>query len=227
MDPIKSMMSGADPLNRDASEVPDGEAALRRMFAEPAAFSDSRPSNVASLEEVRRHRRARLAGLAGIAAAAVTVGVLVATNLGSLTTAPVPAGTGAPTAMAAAPATSTATPTAASVPAIWSTFTDATGQATFELPESWTVSEAPKTMEGGSYNTVVVRNAGGKTVSTLSLAYDGAGDRYARIPGRPPPSIRLSSIFRRRRPNSGNFPADRPPSSSASSKEPGPTVPWP
>ncbi|QYF90673.1 hypothetical protein [Arthrobacter sp. PAMC25284] len=62
MDPIKNMMSGADPLNRDTSEEPDGESALRRMLTEPVAFSDSRPPNVATLEEVRRRRRARRAG---------------------------------------------------------------------------------------------------------------------------------------------------------------------
>ena len=179
MDPIKNMISATDPVHNDPS-VPDGEAALRRMLAEPAEFSDSLPANVVRFED-RNHRRARLAGVLTLAAAAVTAGVLVATNLGSLTTAPAPAGTVAPTAVASptaspsAPAsvTPSPTPTATSAPAVWNTFTDATGQATFELPASWTVSQKPQTIEGGSYNTVEVKNPSGKTMSTLSLVNEG------------------------------------------------------
>lgn len=37
------------------------------------------------------------------------------------------------------------------------------------------MSEAPQTIDGGSYNTVDVKNAAGKTMSTLQLVYDGAG----------------------------------------------------
>jgi|GEM_PF-901042 len=179
MDPIKNMISATDPVHNDPS-VPDGEAALRRMLAEPAEFSDSLPHNVVSLAD-RKHRRARLAGVLTLAAAAVTAGVLVATNLGGLATAPAPAGTVAPTAVASptAPATPPAsvtpspTPTAAPASAVWTTFTDATGQATFELPADWTVSQKPQTFEGGSYNTVEVKNPGGKTMSTLSLVNEG------------------------------------------------------
>lgn len=188
MDPIKNMISATDPVHNDPS-VPDGEAALRRMLAEPAEFNDSLPHNVSSLAD-RKQRRARLAGVLTLAAAAVTAGVLVATNLGYLTTAPAPAGTVAPTATATAPATASAsvppsatpTPTATSAPAVWSTFTDATGQATFELPANWTVSQTPKTIQGGEYNTVEVKNPSGKTMSTLSLVYDGTGGPVCQDP---------------------------------------------
>ncbi|MGY3380405.1 hypothetical protein ACVWYS_002362 [Arthrobacter sp. TE12231] len=126
MDPIKNMISGIDPVHNDSS-VPDGEAALRRILTEPAEFSDSLPHNVLSLAD-RKRRRTRLAGVLTLAAAAVTAGVLVATNLGSLTTAPVPAATVTTTATASPTASATvsasvtpsATPTptaAASVPA--------------------------------------------------------------------------------------------------------------
>ncbi|WP_202615886.1 hypothetical protein [Arthrobacter sp. H-02-3] len=126
MDPIKNMISATDPVRNDPS-VPDGEAALRRMLTEPREFSDSLPRNVVSLAD-RKHRRARLAGVLTLAAAAVTAGVLVATNLGALTTAPAPASTVTPTvpasptvsASASASATPTPTPTAtaaASLPA--------------------------------------------------------------------------------------------------------------
>ncbi|CAH0149463.1 hypothetical protein SRABI26_00673 [Arthrobacter sp. Bi26] len=181
MDPIKNMISATDPVHNDPS-VPDGEAALRRMLAESGEFSDRLPRNVVSLAD-RKHRRARLGGVLTLAAAAVTAGVLVATNLGALTTDPEPASTVAPTAVASPTASATAsasvtpspTPTATSAPAVWTTFTDTTGQATFELPASWTVSQAPQSIDGGAYNTVVVKNSTGKTMSTLSLVYDGTG----------------------------------------------------
>ncbi len=190
MDPIKNMISAADPVHNDPS-VPDGEAALRRMLTEPGEFSDRLPHDVSSLAD-RKQRRARLAGVLTLAAAAVTVGVLVATNLGSLTTAPVPAGTVAPTATAAASASATPsasmtpsvtpTPTSTPAPVAWSTFTDATGQATFQLPASWTASQKPQTIEGSSYNTVEVKNPSGKTVSTLSLVYDGTAGPVCPVP---------------------------------------------
>ncbi|MEO5781491.1 MAG: hypothetical protein ABIO34_04335 [Arthrobacter oryzae] len=193
MDPIKNMMSGADPLNRDTSEEPDGESALRRMLTEPVAFSDSRPPNVATLEEVRRRRRARRAGLAGIAAAAVTVGVLVATNLGSLTSAPAPAGTAEPTATATAPATGTATPTpmpsAASsaalavpdgptpAPAAWLSYTDATGQASFDIKEGWSVQTVVRSGPGSDqppFISLDVHNSANALIAKLDLVYDAA-----------------------------------------------------
>ena len=114
MDPIKNFISAADPVHHDPS-VPDGEAALRRMFAEPVAFTDSWPPNFISLED-RQRRRARLAGVLTLAAAAVTAGVLVATNLGALSTAPQPASTVDGIGTASSTATPTPTPTASVTP---------------------------------------------------------------------------------------------------------------
>lgn len=124
MDPIRNLIAGTDPLHSNPSGIPDGEAALRRMLSEPAAFSDSAPSGVVSLEDARRRRRAKAAGLLTIAAAAVAVGVLVAGNLGSLTSAPQPASTVAATESTAPTPTPTAsgTPTpTGSVPAVLTT----------------------------------------------------------------------------------------------------------
>ena len=167
-------------MKSDPYPVPDGEEALRRMFSEPAAFTDTLPP-VASLDEARR-RRARLAGLLTIAAAAVTAGVLVTTNLGLLTTAPAPANTATaeasesptPTPTASPTSTPTPTPTPTAAPVAWTTFTDATGQATFELPVGWGVTENPHIIAGDPYNTITVTNAAGKKVSTLQMYYDQA-----------------------------------------------------
>ena len=63
------------------------------MLSEPAAFSDDATVGIASLDDARRRRRAKVAGLLTIAAAAVAAGVLVAGNLGALTSAPEPAST--------------------------------------------------------------------------------------------------------------------------------------
>ena len=143
MDPIKNRISAADPVHNDPS-VPDGEAALHRMLTEPAVFSDTGLAGIAPLDEARRRRRARIAGAMTIAAAAVTAGVLVATNLGALTTAPEPASSVVATE-SSAPASPSAAPTAtpehhahARAPAVWTTFTDSTGQATFAHPADWT-----------------------------------------------------------------------------------------
>ncbi|GAA1262283.1 hypothetical protein [Arthrobacter pascens] len=183
MDPIQKLISGADPLRHDTAEVPDADAALRRALAGPPVFSDSLPANVVPFVDRKRHR-ARLAGVLGLAAVAVTAGVLVATNLGAVTLAPAPAGPVAPTAAEATPAVSptpaasrtAATPAPTQAPAVaWVSFTDATGQATFEYPAGWTVSEAPQEIAGGSYNAVEVKNSLGKTMATLNLAYDGTG----------------------------------------------------
>jgi hypothetical protein len=116
MDAIKNRMSAIDPLQNDPT-VPDGEAALRRMLSEPAAFSDSLPSGVTSLAD-RKHRRARLAGVLTLAAAAVSAGVLVAANLGAFSAAPEPASTvaGLRTASGTATPTPTPTPTASATP---------------------------------------------------------------------------------------------------------------
>jgi hypothetical protein len=192
MDPIKNLISGSDPLRNDPAAVPDADAALRRVTSEAPMFTDSLPANVLQFED-RKRRRARVAGVLTLAAAAVTVGVLAATNLGPLVSAPEPAGTvvpspsestlpstPTPTATPSVTRSATATPDAhgrqlPSPRGSWTTFTDATGQATFEHPLGWTVSEAPKTIEGGSYNIVELKNADGKTMATLRLVYDVTG----------------------------------------------------
>lgn len=180
MDPINNRISATDPVHHDPS-VPDGETALQRMFSEPAAFTDTGLADVASLEEVRRRRRARLAGAMTIAVAAVAAGVLVATNLGALTTAPEPASSVAATqttATASPSATPTATPTATPsatpappvAPAAWTAFTDSSGQATFEHPADWTVTEIPTAAAAGA----------GKWASDITVT-DTTGKQLARL----------------------------------------------
>lgn len=145
-----------------------------------------------------RLRRTRLAGVLTIAAAAVALGLLAVATLGPLNSAPARAtsvtaapAVSAPTSPAASvstptPSASASTPAAAGPPsspaatvppaaADWSFFTDATGQATFEHPVGWTVTEAPQTTEVGAFNTVKVKNPAGKTMASLHLVYDGAG----------------------------------------------------
>lgn len=174
-------------MKSDPHPVPDGEEALRRMFSEPAAFTDTLPP-VASLDEARR-RRARLAGLLTIAAAAVTAGVLVTTNLGSLTTAPAPANTASvetaseyatptPTPTPSASTSPTPTPTPTAAPVAWTTFTDATGQATFELPVGWTVQETSdaELFESGYWGgNIVVLNEAGKVMAKMQESPHAAG----------------------------------------------------
>jgi hypothetical protein len=198
MDPIKNLISGSDPLRDDPAAMPDTDEALRRVTRGAPMFTDSLPANVFRFEDRKRHR-ARVAGVLTLAAAAVTAGVLVAANLGSLMAAPQPAGTVVPapaestlpptatptasrtaTATPAASLRPTPTPTAAAV--TWTTFTDATGQATFEHPLGWTVSQEPQTIDGGEYNIVEVRNPAGRTMSTLRLLYDAAGGPVCPVP---------------------------------------------
>ncbi|MFP3462182.1 hypothetical protein R5O87_15150 [Arthrobacter globiformis] len=185
MDPIKNLISGSDPLRDDPAAVPDAEAALRRVTTEAPMFTDSLPPNVLRFED-RKRRRARVAGVLTLAAAAVTAGVLVATNLGTLVSAPEPAGpvapspsestvSATPTPTATRTAGATPTPTATGAPATWTTFTDATGQATFEHPLGWKVSQEPQTIDGGQYNIVEMKNAAGKNMATLRLVYDVTG----------------------------------------------------
>ncbi|WP_104175446.1 hypothetical protein [Arthrobacter sp. Y81] len=190
MDPIKNLIAGADPLHSDPSGIPDGETALRRMLSEPAAFSDDATVGIASMDDARRRRRAKVAGLVTIAAAAVAAGVLVASNLGALTSAPEPASTVAatesaaptPTPSATDTRTATPTPTPSAAPVAWTKFTDATGQATFELPVGWTVTEAPNTIQGAGYNVIEVKNTDGKKVASLDLIYDRAAGYTCPMP---------------------------------------------
>ena len=159
MDPIKNRISATDPVHNDPS-VPDGEAALRRMFTEPAAFSDALPANVTSLTD-RRLRRARLAGVVTLAAAAVTAGILAVTNLGALTTAPAPAstvsglGTASSTASPLPTPSVTATPVAAPAPSGSPTPTPASagnGECTIENVQgvqSWVAEKLPSVQVSG------------------------------------------------------------------------------
>lgn len=187
MDPIKKLISGSDPLRNDPAGTPDADEALRRVSRGAPMFTDSLPANVLRFGD-RKRRRARVAGVLTLAAAAVTAGVLVAANLGSLVSAPAPAGTVVPpesalpatgspaaTPTAAPTTTRTTTPTPTAAPVTWTTFTDATGQATFERPRGWKVSQMPQTIDGGAYNIVEVKNPAGKTMATLRLLYDAAG----------------------------------------------------
>jgi hypothetical protein len=186
MDPIKNMISGADPVHHD-SPVPDGEAALRRMLTEPPLFSDSLPRNVSSLAD-RQRRKTRLAGVLTLAAVAATAGVLVATNLGSLTTAPAPASsnpavvapTGAPaqtptTTPSAAPSPRTSVPVSpapASAAAEWRTFASAEGKISFDYPAQWAVAASPGAA-GSSAVDVDVSNGDGTVVASLHYGPSG------------------------------------------------------
>lgn len=159
-------------MKSDPHPVPDGEQALRRMFSEPAAFTDTLPP-VASLDEARR-RRTRLAGLLTIAAAAVTAGVLVTANLGALTTAPAPANTASVEA-----ASDSATPTPTPTPSASASPTPAPTPGPTRVPaasnaclkenvsgtEAWFTEQLPKTTIAACAGDWIALNAsaGGQT----------------------------------------------------------------
>ncbi|MFJ4028592.1 hypothetical protein ACIPWF_14545 [Paenarthrobacter sp. NPDC089989] len=167
MDPIKNQIAAIDPF--DPATEPNGEEALHKMLSGSTVYSDTNPlKSVPSLEE-RRLRKARIAGGLLLGAAAVTAGVLVASNFGPASSMPAPAvtvDTPTPTASATAPSTPTpsatpsATPTAAStqvptpstpaaattapvVPPVQAptlkTFTFPDGHLSFTYPAAWTV----------------------------------------------------------------------------------------
>ena len=139
MDPIKNLIAAADPAHTNRS-VPDSEDALRRILSEPAAFTDTIPPNVTSLTD-RKQRRARLAGVLALAAAAVTVGMLVATNLGTLTPGAVPANTGS---VGSAAATAGPPSAAATSPSVAMTATDAPSLATTATDASSPDASSPE-----------------------------------------------------------------------------------
>ncbi|MDV8146848.1 hypothetical protein [Arthrobacter sp. B10-11] len=194
MDPIKTMISATDPVRNDPS-TPDGEAALRRMLADPAVFSDRLPAGGTTLEE-RRLRRARIAGAVTLAAAAVTAGVLAATNLGPMSSAPGPAATVTasemPTPSPTATTTTAPTTAAAAAPSqtsaapVLETFIFPDGHLSFDYPEGWSVrteqgpyiSEEDKT---GSLFAVVLDGSGAEMARILSGGYgDGAAGSVRR-----------------------------------------------
>ncbi|MGF6835923.1 hypothetical protein QF015_004124 [Paenarthrobacter sp. TE4293] len=120
MDPIKNQISAIDPITVDPIAEPNGEEALHRILSGSTVFSDSRPLPAVTSLDQRRHRKAgRIAGGLLLAAAAVTAGVLVAANFGSVNTAPAPAVTvttteATPTPSASATQTPTPTPSGTS-----------------------------------------------------------------------------------------------------------------
>ncbi|MGX9901688.1 hypothetical protein ACW0JT_20675 [Arthrobacter sp. SA17] len=117
------------------------------------------------------------------AAAAVTAGVLVTTNLGALTALPEPAGTASAQTSNEATPVQTSTATASSIPTpmavpVWTRFTDASGQATFEHPVGWRVQETSPTggFEYGNWSSsIVVLNEAGKVMGKMLPAPHTAG----------------------------------------------------
>ncbi|WP_066285863.1 hypothetical protein [Arthrobacter sp. B6] len=189
MDPIRKLVSGADPI-RHAPAVPDGEEALRGMLSRAEGFTDRVSPDIPTLAE-RRQRRARIAGLLTIAAAAVTAGVLVTVNLGPLTAGPAPAttvtATGNPSPSATAEPSPTGTGTGSStqapvVPPQTSVkepvesagvlFSSEEAGATFALPTGWTAKEVPAGTPDFPASRVDVSDDAGNTVATY---YHGAG----------------------------------------------------
>jgi hypothetical protein len=184
MDPIQNLISATDPADNDPS-VPDGEVALSRMLSHPAVFSDHLPPDVTSLADHRKRRQARLAGLLALAAACVSVGVLAAAHLGSLTAFRSPAagvhGVTSPTASASTAAATPApvTPVTASAPAAPATAAAATAAvptasarfvsdsagASFDLPSGWTAEESTDRPEGYPGTEISVRDGAGKKVA--------------------------------------------------------------
>lgn len=170
MDPIKSLISATDPLKAGPIEVLDAEAVLKQIVTDRSEPVEKMPPDVRSLAGARRQRSVRIAGLLTIAAAAVTAGVLVASN----PVAPVPANSGqmtplppiqtsipatptstptstpaqSPTASATASASSVVTdePTAPTPPAAdpaWTRYVNASAHAQFDLPVGWTATDVP------------------------------------------------------------------------------------
>ena len=122
MDPIKNQISAIDPLTIDPVAEPNGEEALHKILSGTTVFSDSRPiASVTSLEQ-RRRRKAQIAGGLLLGAAAVTAGVLVAANFGSINTAPAPAVTVTSTEATPTPSVSV-TPTPTPTPSVTPTAT--------------------------------------------------------------------------------------------------------
>jgi hypothetical protein len=109
MDPIKSQISAIDPLKNEPESEINGAEALSRMLSGPRVFSDTLPAGVASLEE-RRNRKMRIAAGLLLGAAAVTAGVLVASNFGPVSSTPAPAVTVTPESTPSVSATPTPTP---------------------------------------------------------------------------------------------------------------------
>jgi hypothetical protein len=196
MDPIKNQISAIDPLTIDPEPEPNGEEALHKILSGTRTFSDSPTiASVTSLEN-RRRRKAQIAGGLLLGAAAVTAGVLVAANLGSLRPTPVTAATvmaaeATPPASTSASATPTSSAAPApTVPAVAPTtpppvaapqkFTFPDGHLSFTLPVGWSVrtEQGPYLSEAaraGSVGAVVLDSAGSEVARVSSGMYgDGA-----------------------------------------------------
>ena len=207
MDPIKNQISAIDPLTIDPEAEPNGEEALHQILSGTRMFSDSRPiASVTSLEN-RRRRKAQIAGGLLLGAAAVTASLLVAANLGSLSSTPAPAATvtsseATPTVSASASATPTisaapapTTNPAPTIPAVAPTtppvvtpqkFNFPDGHLSFMLPVGWSVrtEQGPKpsdAMKAGPVMAVVLDSAGSEVARVSSGMYgDGAAGRVDR-----------------------------------------------
>ncbi|MDQ0664926.1 hypothetical protein QFZ35_003424 [Arthrobacter ulcerisalmonis] len=188
MDAIKYLVSGVDPIGRDA-DVPDGARVLADVFSRPEVFVDRVHVNVPTLTE-RRERRARIAGVLAVAAAAVTTGVLLTMNLGPLATAPSPAATSTaeatPFSTASTRPTSAPSPTATpapeppastaatSVPLAdeWLTYTSANGKVSFDHPGDWTVLRRPENPEYPAVD-LDINDKEGKRIASLHYGASG------------------------------------------------------
>ncbi|MFJ4210146.1 hypothetical protein ACIPY2_16960 [Paenarthrobacter sp. NPDC089675] len=199
MDPIKNQIAAIDPF--DPATEPNGEEALHKMLSGSTVYSDTNPlRGVPSLEE-RRLRKARIAGGLLLGAAAVTAGVLVASNFGPVSSTPAPAvtvDTATPTPSATATTTPTATPTPSATPTAaptqvptpttpavattapvvppvqvptTKTFTFPDGHLSFTYPAAWTVQT-----EQGPYLSEET-----KAASLGATIFDEAGAKLAVI----------------------------------------------
>ncbi|MBT2513433.1 hypothetical protein [Arthrobacter sp. ISL-30] len=181
MDPIKNQISAIDPLKAEPQVMVDGEEALHRMLTGPVVFTDGPTAGVTPLED-RRRRRFRIAGALALGAAAVTGGILVASNFGQVSSTPAPATTVTSTqTVPSATATQTApsatptqtvpseTPSAAAV--VQQTFAFPDGHISFKYPEGWTVR-----IEQGPY-----LNEQDKAGAVIAVVSDSSGAEVARI----------------------------------------------
>ncbi|MBT2531267.1 hypothetical protein J7E83_03825 [Arthrobacter sp. ISL-48] len=162
MDPIKNQISGIDPLKVEPPLMHDGEKALHRMLAGPMVFSDGPTADVPSLDD-RRHRRFRVAGALALGAAAVTGGILIASNFSGVPSTPAPAATvtSTPSAPSATPPTTV----------VQQTFVFPDGHISFKYPEGWSVRT-----EQGPYVS-----GQDKAGAVLAVVSDSSGADVARI----------------------------------------------
>ncbi|MBO1268893.1 hypothetical protein [Arthrobacter cavernae] len=195
MDSIKSLVTGADPLNDFPAGPPDGETELTGMLTGIRTFSDTGNAKVVNLDGARKRRRAIAAGLLAMTAAAVTAGIVVAGNLRLPEATPAgPAVSGSPSSPASTqevptPASSTAAgpspaqtlpvPTLPGPPPVVpaapqaTAFTSGDGKVSFKLPAGWTAVEEPAGTPSYPSSVVRVYNETGETMSTLQLSQGG------------------------------------------------------